>query len=197
VRSATDPDPVSVSPADPLRSGSRKGRVISLVDRYHAEHKARLARMGGACSFSHPGNLEAALRLIVREEPEPPQPVIRPVVAEYYYPNMWFWDLLSHRCEPSDRCPPVNRIIDMVAFHFDVTAKDMISARRDKGVIIPRQIAMYLARMLTLRSLPQIGRAFGDRDHTTVLHSINKVNQYIATCQMGPVIEELTKRIMA
>jgi chromosomal replication initiator protein len=62
-----------------------------------------------------------------------------------------------------------------VARHFNVSRADMLSSRRTANVVRPRQIAMYLAKMLTLRSLPEIGRRFGGRDHTTVLHAVRKI----------------------
>jgi len=63
----------------------------------------------------------------------------------------------------------------MVARHFNVNRSDMLSSRRTANVVRPRQIAMYLAKTLTLRSLPEIGRRFGGRDHTTVLHAVRKI----------------------
>jgi chromosomal replication initiator protein len=62
-----------------------------------------------------------------------------------------------------------------VARHFNVSRADMLSSRRTANVVRPRQIAMYLAKTLTLRSLPEIGRRFGGRDHTTVLHAVRKI----------------------
>ncbi len=62
-----------------------------------------------------------------------------------------------------------------VAKHFNVSRADLLSARRTRTVVRPRQIAMYLAKQLTPRSLPEIGRRFGGRDHTTVLHAVRKV----------------------
>ena len=56
----------------------------------------------------------------------------------------------------------------------------MHSARRARNVARPRQVAMYLAKMLTARSLPEIGRKFGGRDHTTVMHAVRKVEELIA-----------------
>ena len=52
---------------------------------------------------------------------------------------------------------------------------DLLSSRRTANVVRPRQVAMYLAKTLTLRSLPEIGRRFGGRDHTTVLHAVRKI----------------------
>ena len=65
----------------------------------------------------------------------------------------------------------------IVSRHYKVPRNDLLSSRRSRDVVRPRQIAMYLAKSLTSRSLPEIGRRFGGRDHTTVLHSVRKVEQ--------------------
>jgi chromosomal replication initiator protein len=64
----------------------------------------------------------------------------------------------------------------LVANHYNVSRADILSSRRTATVVRPRQIAMYLAKLLTLRSLPEIGRRFGGRDHTTVLHAVRKID---------------------
>ena len=69
----------------------------------------------------------------------------------------------------------IEDILRLVASHFSVSRQEILSARRTATVVRPRQIAMYLAKVLTLRSLPEIGRRFGGRDHTTVLHAVRKV----------------------
>jgi chromosomal replication initiator protein len=69
----------------------------------------------------------------------------------------------------------VEDILRIVAKHYGVSRADLLSARRTANVVRPRQIAMYLAKTLTLRSLPEIGRRFGGRDHTTVLHAVRKI----------------------
>ena len=66
-----------------------------------------------------------------------------------------------------------------VAKHFNVTKADLLSSRRTRSVVRPRQIAMYLSKLLTPRSLPEIGRRFGGRDHTTVLHAVRKIEGLI------------------
>ncbi len=69
----------------------------------------------------------------------------------------------------------IEEIQKLVASHYNVTRADILSARRTANVVRPRQIAMYLAKVLTPRSLPEIGRRFGGRDHTTVLHAVRKI----------------------
>jgi chromosomal replication initiator protein len=63
----------------------------------------------------------------------------------------------------------------VVARQYNVSRSDLLSSRRTANVVRPRQVAMYLAKILTLRSLPEIGRRFGGRDHTTVLHAVRKI----------------------
>ncbi len=69
----------------------------------------------------------------------------------------------------------IEEIQKLVASHYNVTRADILSSRRTANVVRPRQIAMYLAKVLTPRSLPEIGRRFGGRDHTTVLHAVRKI----------------------
>jgi len=69
----------------------------------------------------------------------------------------------------------VEDILRVVSKHYGVSRADLLSSRRTANVVRPRQIAMYLAKTLTLRSLPEIGRRFGGRDHTTVLHAVRKI----------------------
>ena len=77
--------------------------------------------------------------------------------------------------------PTVESIISVCAIYFGGTALDIKSARRTKEVIRPRQVAMYLSKVLTPRSFPDIGRRIGDRDHTTALHSFRKIERLIRT----------------
>ena len=71
----------------------------------------------------------------------------------------------------------IEDILRIVSRHYKVPRNELLSSRRSRDVVRPRQIAMYLAKSLTSRSLPEIGRRFGGRDHTTVLHSVRKVEQ--------------------
>jgi chromosomal replication initiator protein len=67
----------------------------------------------------------------------------------------------------------------VVARQYNVSRSDLLSSRRTANVVRPRQVAMYLAKTLTLRSLPEIGRRFGGRDHTTVLHAVRKIENLL------------------
>ena len=90
----------------------------------------------------------------------------------------------------------VEEILKLVSAHFNVTRADLLSSRRTASVVRPRQIAMYLSKTLTLRSLPEIGRRFGGRDHTTVLHAVRKIEGLIGG---DPVLKDeisLLKRML-
>ncbi len=78
---------------------------------------------------------------------------------------------------PAGTRKPINveRIQALVADYYNITLEDMKSKRRDKHIVFPRQVAMFLVREETPSSLPAIGKAFGGRDHTTALHSIEKI----------------------
>ena len=69
----------------------------------------------------------------------------------------------------------IEDIQKLVANHYSVSRADILSSRRTAVVVKPRQVAMFLAKTLTMRSLPEIGRRFGGRDHTTVLHAVRKI----------------------
>jgi len=74
-----------------------------------------------------------------------------------------------------DRRVTIEEIQRKVAEHYNIRLTDMASARRARNVARPRQVAMFLAKQLTSRSLPEIGRKFGNRDHTTVMHAVSRV----------------------
>ncbi|MBV1700575.1 MAG: chromosomal replication initiator protein DnaA [Hyphomicrobiales bacterium] len=90
----------------------------------------------------------------------------------------------------------IEDIQKLVASHFNVSRADILSSRRTAQVVKPRQIAMYLAKMLTLRSLPEIGRRFGGRDHTTVLHAVRKIENLSGSDHQLNEELELLKRML-
>lgn len=91
----------------------------------------------------------------------------------------------------------VDDILRVVAKHYNVTRADILSQRRTANVVKPRQIAMYLAKMLTLRSLPEIGRRFGGRDHTTVLHAVRKIEGLVGSDRAVADEIETLKRLVS
>ena len=90
----------------------------------------------------------------------------------------------------------IEDIQKLVANHYSVSRSDILSSRRTATVVRPRQIAMYLSKVLTLRSLPEIGRRFGGRDHTTVLHAVRKIDTLASNDRTLTEELELLKRML-
>jgi len=84
-------------------------------------------------------------------------------------------EVLHDILKAHDRRVTIEEIQRRVAEHWNIRLSDMGSARRARAVARPRQVAMFLAKQLTSRSLPEIGRKFGNRDHTTVMHAVSRV----------------------
>ena len=90
----------------------------------------------------------------------------------------------------------IEDIQHVVARHYNVARADILSSRRTANVVRPRQIGMYLAKVMTLRSLPEIGRRFGGRDHTTILHAVRKMEAMVAKDPIfAGEMEDLQRRI--
>ena len=70
-------------------------------------------------------------------------------------------------------------IIDIVAEHFNIKSEDILSQKRSADIVYPRQIAMYLCRQMTTNTVQSLGKAFGNRDHTTILHGADKINKMV------------------
>lgn len=90
-------------------------------------------------------------------------------------------EVLHDLLRANDRRITIEEIQKRVAEHFSIRMADMHSARRARAVARPRQVAMYLCKQLTPRSLPEIGRKFGGRDHTTVMHAVRKIEELRAS----------------
>jgi chromosomal replication initiator protein len=84
-------------------------------------------------------------------------------------------DCLADILRSSDRKITVEEIQRKVSDHYNIRLSDMIGPKRIRSYARPRQIAMYLSKLLTTRSLPEIGRRFGGRDHTTVIHGVRRI----------------------
>jgi len=84
----------------------------------------------------------------------------------------------------------------VVARQYNVSRSDLLSSRRTANIVRPRQVAMYLAKTLTLRSLPEIGRRFGGRDHTTVLHAVRKIEALVSKdVALSEEVESLKRQL--
>ena len=105
-------------------------------------------------------------------------------------------EVLHDILKAHDRRVTIEEIQKRVAEHWNIRLTDMSSARRARAVARPRQVAMYLAKQLTSRSLPEIGRKFGNRDHTTVMHAVSRVSELMA-CDAGFAEDvELLRRML-
>ena len=105
-------------------------------------------------------------------------------------------EVLQDLLRANDRKVTIEEIQKKVAEHFNIRFADMHSARRARAVARPRQVAMYLSKQLTSRSLPEIGRKFGGRDHTTVMHAVRKIDELRSTDSSFNEDIELLKRML-
>jgi len=163
---------------------------MSLVDDYHRKHKERMARLG--------------MKPVTAVKPEPVakpvEPEILPMSAldewiarqkQIYQP--WF-SIVEEIDPPSPRQPRVEDIQKACARYYGVTRNDIVSARKTANVVRPRQVGYYLSKVLTGKSLPEIGRRFGNRDHTTILHSVRKI---AALVKIDPELSDEIESIKA
>ena len=130
--------------------------------------------------------LEGALKRLVAHS----QLVGRPITLENTQ------DVLHDLLRANDRRVTIEEIQKKVAEHFNTRLSDMSSPRRARAVARPRQVAMYLAKQLTSRSLPEIGRKFGGRDHTTVMHAVSRIESLIHSDSAIADDLELLKRML-
>ncbi|CAI3940617.1 Chromosomal replication initiation ATPase DnaA (DnaA) (PDB:1L8Q) [Commensalibacter communis] len=105
-------------------------------------------------------------------------------------------EVLHDILKSHERRVTIEEIQRKVAEHCNIRQTDMTSARRARAVARPRQIAMYLAKQLTSRSLPEIGRKFGNRDHTTVMHAISRISELIEKDSAFAEDVELLRRML-
>jgi len=107
-------------------------------------------------------------------------------------------ECLADILRASERKVTIDEILRKVADHYNLRLSDLLSARRARQVARPRQVAMYLAKTLTSKSLPDIGRRFGGRDHTTVIHAVRKIEELRATdAQIAEDVELLRRMLEA
>ena len=88
-------------------------------------------------------------------------------------------DVLQDLLRANDRRVTIDEIQRRVADYYNLRLADLLSSRRARTVARPRQVAMYLSKMMTTRSLPEIGRSFGGRDHTTVMHGVKRIEELL------------------
>ncbi|MGO9356296.1 MAG: helix-turn-helix domain-containing protein [Xanthobacteraceae bacterium] len=177
--------PIGLSPREELRDA--RGRAPTPTQAaLHAARKARLARLSAA-----------AARFSASRAPPPAPVALEPPVAllpcrgcaEAAAPYVAGDPLPSGRKawfriegeRDAEQGPEIRDIQHAVCLQYRVSLHDMLSPRRMAAIVRPRQVAVYLARELTLLSLPQIGAKFGGRDHTTVLVSHRKIGRLLGS----------------
>ena len=154
-----------------LRLGILKSRVAA------ARASRRLRRAGAGAGISRPPithngrDLEGAVNRLLAHSKLNNQPVTLEMAEREVR------DLIRPQEPKRIKIEDIQRV---VARQYNVSRSDLLSSRRTANVVRPRQVAMYLAKTLTLRSLPEIGRRFGGRDHTTVLHAVRKIEALVA-----------------
>jgi len=141
-----------------------------------------------AKSVTHNGrDLEGALNRLLAHSKLTGQPVTMDLAEREIR------DLIRPQEPKRVKIEDIQRI---VARHYNVSRGDLLSSRRTANVVRPRQVAMYLAKTLTLRSLPEIGRRFGGRDHTTVLHAVRKIENLVGNdSTLAEEIEALKRQL--
>jgi len=105
-------------------------------------------------------------------------------------------ECLADVLRASDRKVTIDEIIRKVADHYHIRMTDILSPRRLRSIARPRQIAMFLAKRLTSKSLPEISRQFGGRDHTTVIHAVKKIEELRAVDSQISEDVELLRRML-
>ena len=145
----------------------RLGILQSKAEQFGVKISGRILEFLAHKITSNVRDLEGALNRVVAHA----QLVGRDITLETIH------EVLHDLLRVNERRITIEEIQKRVAEHFNVRVSDMHSARRARSVARPRQVAMYLAKHLTARSLPEIGRKFGGRDHTTVMHAVRRVDE--------------------
>ena len=145
----------------------RLGILQSKAEQMKAAVQSKVLEFLAHKIVSNVRELEGALNRIVAHSTLIGRPITLETTQEVLH------DLLR----ANDRRVTIEEIQRRVAEHFNMKLADMHSERRARAVARPRQVAMYLAKQLTTRSLPEIGRKFGNRDHTTVMHAVRKIEE--------------------
>jgi hypothetical protein len=164
---------------------------MSFVEELHQKHKERVARIASRAFVPPPPP---------RSLPPAPEPKEElPQVFLEWATHERAWEIELLQCgdyERPTRTPTIREVQDVVCKHYGVSRADMLSARRTQDMVFPRHVAIYLCRTLTPHALPKIGRQFGGRDHTTILHAFRRVGDIIAKDnKLREVVETLAYRL--
>lgn len=162
---------------DPYATATPSQRLAAVA------RNMRLAKIAGRAVVDRPIDLHAPKFV------EPP-PEIYPAVPNESWaerqkkiplPKPHWFEIIAEIGPIEPIRPTVEQIQRASCDHFDLTRTDFLSERRTAYIVLARQTAMYLCKVLTLRTLPEIGRRFVGRDHTTVLHAVRKIAAKVAS----------------
>jgi hypothetical protein len=164
---------------------------MSLLAELHENHKRFHRRIAHQASM-------VRSREVVKAAPPPKAHKVLSVYPEFYYPSMWFYDLVNAPINPVERIVNIAGIQRATAEHFKMSGTELMASRRFRPTVRARQVAMYLCKKLTTRSLPEIGRRFGGRDHTTVLHAVRQIERLLAQDAMiAAAVDVIKARVIA
>lgn len=175
-------------------------QLTPLQIKYRDEFRARRARIAAAAKPDKPlvclsasarAKMEAAPKVELPPEPAPVETWAERQIRLY---QPWF---TVEEIEPGITIrPQVATVMQVCSRFFDISMNDIKSIRRHGPVVRCRQIAMFLTKEFTLRTLPEIGRAFGNRDHTTVIHAVRKIERKAAEDpELAAELDVLRRRI--
>lgn len=164
----------------------RLGILQSKVERVDADIPPKVMEFLSHKISSNVRELEGALNRVVAHSTLVGRAITLEMVQE----------VLADILKANDRRVTIEEIQRQVASHYNIRVSDMYSARRARAIARPRQIAMYLSKQLTQRSLPEIGRKFGGRDHTTVMHAVKKIDELRATDRHFDADVDLLRRML-
>jgi chromosomal replication initiator protein len=169
-----------------LRLEILKSRVAAVRMHHHGFDVPQAVLEYLARSITHNGrDLEGAINRLLAHNTLSGQPITLEMAEREVR------DLIRPQEPKRVKIEDIQRV---VARQYNVSRSDLLSSRRTANVVRPRQVAMYLSKTLTLRSLPEIGRRFGGRDHTTVLHAVRKIEALVGKDPVLADEVELLKR---
>jgi chromosomal replication initiator protein len=173
-----------------LRLGILKSRVAAARAHHASFDVPELVMEYLARAITHNGrDLEGAVNRLLAHSKLNSQPVTLEMAEREVR------DLIRPQEPKRIKIEDIQRV---VARQYNVSRSDLLSSRRTANVVRPRQVAMYLAKTLTLRSLPEIGRRFGGRDHTTVLHAVRKIEALVAKdVSLSEEVESLKRQLQS
>jgi chromosomal replication initiator protein len=166
----------------------RLGILQAKAEQARGEVPVRVLEFLASRITSNVRELEGALNRIVHQA----SLVQRPISVEMAQ------EVLRDLLRANDRRVTIDEIQKAVVDHYAIRMADMTSSRRSRAIARPRQVAMYLAKQLTPRSLPEIGKRFGGRDHTTVMHACRQIEKLSAEDrQLADDLEQIKRRLQA